>query len=132
MKELQNNYTTVEQSKRLLELGLPADSADLIIEPGCDVKTTIPYWTDFTTWCQNNNSDGIIDYEKIMPCWSVGRLIEIIDNCTIWDFNDLKDWDGIVYPSTKKVKQDLGLTYIEFLIQSIECSMDVLDFSKLN
>lgn len=124
MKELQNNYTTVEQSKRLLELGLPADSADLIMEPGCDVKTTIPYWTVFTTWCQNNG-DGIINYEKFMPCWSVGRLMEIIDNCKI-------NWEGIVYPSTKKVKQDLGFTYIEFLIQSIECAIDVLDFTKLN
>lgn len=120
MKELQNNYTTVEQSKRLLELGLPADSADLLIEPGCDVKKTIAYWTVFT---------GIIDHEKLIPCWSVGRLMDIIDNCTICDN---KDWEGIVYPSTKKVKQDLGLTYIEFLIQSIECAIDVLDFSKLN
>ena len=29
MKTLQNNFTTPEQSKRLLELGLPADSADM-------------------------------------------------------------------------------------------------------
>ena len=28
MKKLQNNFTTPEQSKRLLELGVPADSAD--------------------------------------------------------------------------------------------------------
>lgn len=28
IKKLQNNYTTPKQSKRLLELGVPADSAD--------------------------------------------------------------------------------------------------------
>lgn len=28
MSKLQNNFTTPEQSKRLLELGVPADSAD--------------------------------------------------------------------------------------------------------
>lgn len=28
MKKLQNNFTTPEQSKRLLELDVPADSAD--------------------------------------------------------------------------------------------------------
>ena len=28
IKKLQNNFTTPEQSKRLLELGVPADSAD--------------------------------------------------------------------------------------------------------
>ena len=29
MKNLQNNFTTPEQSKRLLELCVPADSADM-------------------------------------------------------------------------------------------------------
>ena len=30
MKNLQNNFTTQEQSKMLLELGVPADSSDCI------------------------------------------------------------------------------------------------------
>ena len=30
MKTLQNNFTTPEQSKRMLELGVPADSADMV------------------------------------------------------------------------------------------------------
>lgn len=30
MSKLQNNFTTPEQSKRLLELGVPADSADCV------------------------------------------------------------------------------------------------------
>jgi hypothetical protein len=30
MRKLQNNFTTPEQSKRLLELGVPVDSADCI------------------------------------------------------------------------------------------------------
>ena len=29
MKTLQNNFTTPEQSKKLLELGVPIDSADM-------------------------------------------------------------------------------------------------------
>lgn len=123
-KNLQNNLITPEQSKRLLELGVPADSADCTFKKRIEDGGYSVYWTayleDFT---------GPVKADSILPCWSVGRLMEIIDNCTICD---VKDWDGIVYPSTKKVKQDLGLTYIEFLIQSIECSIDVLDFSKLN
>lgn len=79
IKKLQNNFTTPEQSKRLLELGVPADCADMIIESGCDVKRTIPDWTVFSKWCCN--SDGIINYDDVMPCWSVGRLIEIYHIC---------------------------------------------------
>ena len=129
MRELQNNYTTEEQSKRLLELGLPADSAD------CYISNEKIFVLHNCTFQENFNEDldmarsHLIDIPHYTPCWSAGRLMEIIDNCTICD---VKDWDGIVYPSTKKVKQNLSLTYIEFLIQSIGCAIDVLDFSKLN
>ena len=62
MSKLQNNFTTPEQSKRLLELGVPADSADCIyLKSGkIDVKNTA------------------LD-ELFPPCWSVGRLIEILE-----------------------------------------------------
>jgi len=74
MKQLQNNFTTLEQSKRLLELGVPADSADIgrvnDIMHGSVEILTIPY----TQWCKG--------YENIStPCWSVGRLIEIYHIC---------------------------------------------------
>lgn len=60
MKQLQNNFTTPEQSKRLLDLGLPADSAD----------------------CYYNGDYSRIEvleqgFCAVRPCWSVGRLIEI-------------------------------------------------------
>ena len=69
MIQLQNNFTTPEQSKRLLDLGLPADSADcyyisygavyVIPNGGYDDKYIFLHEVGYT------------------PCWSVGRLIEI-------------------------------------------------------
>ena len=72
MKKLQNDNTTLEQSKRLLELGVPADSANYYY--GKDGK--IHY------------IDGIIPRsllwaDGLVPCWSVGRLIEIYMICTL-------------------------------------------------
>ncbi len=32
MKKLQSNFTTPEQSKRLLEMGVPTDSADFYMD----------------------------------------------------------------------------------------------------
>ena len=82
IKKLQNNFTTPEQSKRLLELGVPAYSADcyllnesqdtlayanyrtLIIQPFHDKRAMFSRQTDF------------------LPCWTVGRLIEISKICT--------------------------------------------------
>ena len=70
MKTLQNDLTTIEQSKRLLEIGVPKDSANHYY--GKDGKLhyidgTIPYSLLWETGCT--------------LCWSVGRLIDIITIC---------------------------------------------------
>ena len=80
MKKLKNNFTSQEQSKRLLELGVPADSADMYIE--C-------YWDDRHNglWRYKIGSHEALRERKqigegvgaIRPCWSVGRLIEILE-----------------------------------------------------
>ena len=64
-------YTTVEQSKTLLDLGLQPESADMCW--GIDAETlrynNTPYplpWKDYTA------------KEYYMPCWSTEALIELI------------------------------------------------------
>ena len=69
MKELQTNFTTQEQSKRLLEIGVPADSAD------CYYYAVGEKWG----W----EKPALRDESKPLgynctPCWSVGRMIEIL------------------------------------------------------
>lgn len=65
MIQFQKTYTDEKQSKRLLELGLPIDSADLggvedIMHGGVEILT-VPY----SQWCKG--------YENIStPLWSVG------------------------------------------------------------
>lgn len=105
MKTLQNNFTTPEQSKRLLELGVPADSADCY--HGKDNKIHI--------------FDGSIPKKlayvvNCVPCWSVGRLIEIIFVC----------WYG--QQEMKLTRQYHG---IDAIVESIERYIGYLDFSKL-
>lgn len=77
MKTLQNNYTTSEesnttheQSKWLLEFGLPADSADYYFGKNGKIRYI----------------DGSIPYSLLWavgstPCWSSGRLKEILKVC---------------------------------------------------
>lgn len=71
MKKLQNNFTTPEQSKRLLELGVPADSADCYY-------SAIDHYTHPVIWHVNVSKF----WGTKCPCWSVGRLIEIFELCT--------------------------------------------------
>lgn len=67
MSKLQCNFTTIEQSKRLLELGLPAWTADCFYDA---------YGRKFTQYESLFN-----DYPHLTPCWSVGRLIEMYHIC---------------------------------------------------
>lgn len=118
MSKLQNNFTTPEQSKRLLELGVPADSADMYIE--C-------YWCDGSNgrWRYKADSHEMFGDRKqigegvgaIRPCWSVGRLIEI--------YEIVGENAGQCVTTTK------GTSRLENLVQLCEENAILLDFSKL-
>ena len=70
MKKLQCNFTTPEQSKRLLELGVPEWTADC-------------YYTEFGKIEIKNTA-----LDTLYPsCWSVGRLIEIYHICVSRGFS---------------------------------------------
>lgn len=106
MVKLQNNFTTPEQSKRLLELGVPADSADMYYKQYSEAVVWVGEFTDVPQGktfyihepiLRHINPEGTYtckDGERIdlsgkvdelrktdIPCWSVGRLIEIIGIC---------------------------------------------------
>lgn len=99
MKKLQNNFTTLKQSKRLLELGVPADSAD------CYISNEKIFVLHNCTFQENFNNDldmarsHLINMPHYLPCWSVGRLIEIYEICTQTKFNRKQQTDNLVYLS---------------------------------
>ena len=120
MKQLQNNFTSPEQSRRLLELGLPTDSADFywnIFNDGSHTKyPNYICYRDIEWW----NIDS-----EVIPCWSVGRLIEIIMLCGVSAKHKLRPiLDSDLYETYD--------TLIEYLIQELEeSSEEWYDFSKL-
>lgn len=86
MKTLQNNFTTIEQSKRLLEFGVPAWTADGFrwdFSSAFGISEDKRYSTSISVICyeyQRNFNDKL-------PCWSVGRLIEIYHICVSRGFS---------------------------------------------
>lgn len=95
MSKQQNDFTTREQSKQLLELGVPADSANLFYSKfECETFENRP------TLCYGRKYSDIVPsgYEKnYLPCWSVGRLIEIYEICTQTKFKRVQQTDNLVY-----------------------------------
>ena len=126
MKPLQNNFTTPEQSKILLELGIPADSADgvyIIYNEGTDdeiSQLTIPNDTqckpcEMVEKGNENYKNGNVSF---CLSWSVGRLIELIRFCT-------EGIDIYLYDSERP-------NMVMCLVKCIEKNINKFDFSKLN
>ena len=83
MRTLQNNFTMPEQSKRLLELGLPAESADCYYTQE-KIEDNV-YWFDLhikREYQPHTSLHASTIWGEILPCWSVGRLIEICLKCS--------------------------------------------------
>lgn len=107
IKKLQSNFTTPEQSNRLMELGVPADSADCYINGICNNRAfQLPDIFSKCAWLPN---------KKPIPCWSVGRLIEIIALC------------GQTYP----YKQRWSPNMVQDIVELMEDIIHELNFSNL-
>ena len=114
MKKLQRDFTTPEQSKRLLELGVPEWTANLYA-----------FYIGETIVVRNNVYERRKDFftksrkDGYKPIWSVGRLIGMYEICTGKKFVRTDDIDTIL--------EDV-LYQIKFNIININCEFD---FSKL-
>lgn len=119
---MKNNFTTPEQSKRLLEIGAPADSADCYL-------TRFGMDEDWEKKVLNNvkySEIAISNQKYCLPCWSVGRLMEIYLTCAL-DYHPYDDFYTET-PSLHFMAFDKDML-IEEVIEIM--SEDKMDFSKL-
>ena len=122
--KLQNHYTTPEQSKRLLLIGLPAKSADMFWNNHIGSKMyAAPLVRSKHTYLYKDFFKSNNDF--YIPCWSVGRLMEIFDICCTLDLYE--DWIN-----TRRVA-DKYESYIEYIVCTFELCRDKngFDFRKL-
>lgn len=102
---MNNNYTTTEQSDRLINAGVPASSADCYFYTKADKQPKI-LTTDKFDWLES----------PYIPCWSVGRLFEIIAICL---------------PAEIVISTDEYPYVLDNILQVIEDCIEEFDFSKL-
>lgn len=115
--KLQSNFTTPEQSKLLLELGVPADSADCYntIKHTGKIPADATYkdvW-QMSTWRDENGN-----HIEMYPSWSVGRLMEIFAICFDPDFIHFDTYAD-------------GINFLKQMIDKFETYAKIMDFSKL-
>ena len=115
LKSLKNNYTTVEQSNRLVNyFGLLDDTADLMQMTDVDGDKFIVAVDDSTQIHElvESNPDDVI------PIWSVGRLIEI--------YAIAMDSDSIEFDTYAN-----SPCVLSELMEKFENNIDLLDFTRL-
>jgi len=145
MKPLQNNFTTPEQAKRLLELGVPVDSADYYVHISECTKYNFDEKHEETyKKCEYGviGGSGIFGNEiparlhlsdgspEYLPCWSVGRLMEIAHICSGSTLSYKEEAEEL-----EKFKEEHKCeTLIEAVILCIKDAISIgrLDFSKLD
>ena len=71
------NYTSIKQSKKLQELGLNPESADMIYR-NTQEWNEIPVATT-KDFCKYELCDSNLYIESCIPCWSVGALLDIVN-----------------------------------------------------
>lgn len=133
MKQFNDNFTTPEQSKRLLEFGVPADSADCIIAMYQGIQKRSILSPEMPTYSVFLDRVGrfaalaaIHPNEEYLPCWSVGRLIEIFDMCCVAELTSTDGW----WPYRRLHKNQTYIDYILFVFTTNKIR-NLLDFSKL-
>ena len=121
-----SGFSTIEESKQILALGIPADSADCFYKRHLGQKDeyfeepkVLPDGLTFSSYCGTENG---VDEDVYVPCWTTGRLAHIYLLCDTYPYED-----GQKYTCPPD---------IEWLISWIKCSQEdfeenYFDISKL-
>lgn len=108
---LKLDYTTPEQSKRLIELGVPIESANIVY------YHTPDSWYDPYLITENRHIENLKS-GKGLPCWSVGRLMGIFTICFDPDFIHFDTFAD-------------GINFLKQMMNKFETYAENMDFSKL-
>ena len=91
------HYTSISQSKKLLELGLNPETADMYY-----METSYNNYT--IGILQRMERDMLlnqVEYYKMFPCWSLGALLELMPHI-IEDDNYTNEITPLLYPMQGK------------------------------
>ena len=121
INEANKDYTTPEQSKRLLELGVPAKSANMYYY---DMGSGFIYAPDMIE--SKRDSDDLVSGDpRSLPCWTTGRLMYIINMCVPQAYSRM-----LIFMSMNLHKIadfiEMCLTVYEVLVEK-----DMIDFNRL-
>lgn len=112
MKKLQSNFTTPEQAYEIMRLGVNKSTAD------CWRQSPT---SDIFVRCSEELRPDFFEGTTFIPCWSVGRLIEIYNMCVDFDLDDRAAIVIFIQDESPIVQ----------MMEMFEDKVGIMDFSKL-
>lgn len=73
-------YTTIEQSKELLELGLPSETADLLYPFNAYNYLGMFEIPSVKEGCTKDD----IENEQSISCWTLNALLTVLQKANVW------------------------------------------------
>lgn len=113
-------YTTIEQSKKLVELGIDVDTADMYY----------PYYLEFDKYPSTPLAldDELKNYQLIgedIPCWSTEALLKLLPRCIYTKDNFVLN-DIQAYKDSYRISYT-NISYTNYEYKNvIECKYDTL------
>lgn len=96
--------TTIEQSKKLIELGVDVNTADMY------------WWYGGKIYYVEAIDDGDFNKESDTPAWSLSALLELIPN---WQMQTQDNGIGILYCCKEEIKIIEGETPLDAAFQMV-------------
>jgi hypothetical protein len=128
---MNKNFTTYEQSNRLLAIGVPADTADCYYNVPVTNESEIHVLSDGKKVSDVEGMFKRIIHPDItiVPCWSAGKLMEIYLKCgedyIVDEYGDESDENASLHFISHDAEK-----LVDMMISEIEDGE--VDFSKLN
>jgi hypothetical protein len=105
MSKLQNDFTTKQQSEKLLALGMPRLSANFYYDDENEVQIV-------------RDPEFELQSKGYFPCWSVGMLMKIFAICFDPDFIHFDTYAD-------------GINFLQQMMEKFETYAENMGFSKL-
>ena len=107
------HYTTVRQSKILLECGLDPNTADMFFNPQMDVDANVAAGFVETPECYPY-SEIQENRQLYLPCWSFGALYELLPNNDEYETLLYKSSNSWISDFRKEPSSDVEGVHIEY------------------
>jgi hypothetical protein len=124
LKDLKNNFTTPEQSLKLLEIGFSASTADCLRESEKYNDGKVITYREAKEINEHEQFLNDVSYEHaaVIPTWSVGQLIALINNYS-------STMPILCYQIAYNTRHKNSL--IEIVFQFIQDNKDDIDFKNM-